>query len=185
MRINRENTLTVIIDFQEKLVPTMSRKDILIKNSVTLIKGLRMLQIPILVTQQNTQGLGTTIPEIISALGNFTCIEKMTFSCLREPEFKKALEKNGKRHILIFGIEAHICILQTTLDLLDNNFNPMIVEDCIGSSDDNDKRIALWRMRDAGSQITTYESILFELCGEAGTNDFRNILELIKERKNA
>ncbi len=185
MRINREETIALVIDFQEKLVPTIRDYDRIIKNAVTLIKGLKVLQVPIIVSQQNLKGLGPTIPQIIEAADNSPCIEKMTFSCFREPELKKALVQEGKRNVLVLGIEAHICILQTSLDLLYNNFNPMIVEDCIGSSAENDKRVALWRMRDVGSLVTTTESILFELSREAGTDEFREILKLIKERKNA
>jgi nicotinamidase-related amidase len=83
------------------------------------------------------------------------------------------------------GVEAHVCVLQTTLDLLYNNFNPVVVSDCIGSASDYDKEVAIWRMRDVGSVITSCESILFELCREAGTDEFRELLKLVKERKDA
>ena len=159
MRINRENTIGLVIDMQEKLIPTIDKKDELIRNSLKLMAGLKRVKMPVVVTQQNTRGLGSTIPEINEAIGNFSYIEKNTFSCYREPAFIRVLNRIGKRNVVIIGVESHICILQTSLDLLYNNFNPVIVEDCIGSCDENDKRVAVWRMRDVGSVITTSESM--------------------------
>ena len=143
------------------------------------------MSIPIVVTQQNTKALGETIPEVNRTIGNFSYIEKMTFSCYREPSFIRVLNRIGKRNVVIMGVEAHVCVLQTALDLLYNNFNPVVVEDCIGSMHENDLQISILRMRDVGSVITTCESILFELCREAGTDEFREILKLVKERNNA
>jgi nicotinamidase-related amidase len=185
MRINRENTMGLVIDIQEKLVPTVLNSAQIVKNSITLLNGLKVLQVPVIITQHNTKGLGSTIKEINSAIGNISYIEKMTFSCYREPSFIKVLNRIGKRNVVMMGLEAHICIMQTALDLLYNNYNPVIVEDCIGSSTENDKRVALWRMRDVGSLVTTCESILYELCRESGTDEFREILKLIKALRNA
>jgi nicotinamidase-related amidase len=185
MRINRENTIGLVIDMQEKLVPAIADTDVMLNNSLKLLAGLKLFKIPIVVTQQNTAGLGATIPQLNEAIGNFSYIEKNTFSCYREPAFIRVLNRIGKRNVVIMGIEAHICILQTTLDLLYNNFNPVIIEDCIGSCNSNDKKVAIWRMRDVGSVITTSESMLFELCRESGTDEFKDLLNLLKEYKNA
>jgi nicotinamidase-related amidase len=185
MRINRENTIGLVIDIQEKILPIIDCKEEIIKNSLVLINGLKILQVPIIVTQQNTKSLGPTIPEINAVIGNYSYINKMSFSCYREPDFVRILNQIGKKNIIIIGVEAHVCILQTVLDLLYNNFNPVVVEDCIGSSRENDKRVSLWRMRDIGVVITTYESILLELCRESGTDEFRGLLKLFKESKDA
>ena len=150
-----------------------------------LLKGLKIFQIPVIVTQQNTRGLGSTVREINETIGNFSYIEKTSFSCFREQAFVQVLNRIGKRNVLMTGVEAHVCILQTALDLLYNNYNPVVVEDCIGSADENDKRVSIWRMRDVGSMITTSESILFELCRESGTDEFKEILQLVKEKKHA
>jgi len=184
MRINRENTIGVVVDMQEKILPIIDRKAEVIKNSLILLKGLKILQIPIVVTQQNSKSLGPTIPEVNAVIDDSFYIDKMTFSCYMEPAFVKVLNRIGKKNVIILGVEAHVCILQTGLDLLYNNFNPVIVEDCIGSSRENDKRVSLWRMRDIGVVITSYESILLELCRTAGTDEFRALLKLFKE-KNA
>ncbi len=185
MRINRENTIGLVIDMQEKLIPSIIDHQLIIKNTIVLLKGLIVLKNPIVVTQQNTKGLGSTVPAINKTIGNFSYIEKKKFSCYREPAFIRVLNRIGKRNVIIMGIEAHVCVLQTALDLMYNNFNPVVIEDCIGSSDENDKKVSLWRMRDVGSVVTTCESILFELCRESGTDEFEEILKLVKERKNA
>jgi hypothetical protein len=185
MRISHENAIGLVIDIQEKLLPSIIDNKSIIKNSICLLHGFKVLKVPALVTQQNTKGLGPTVPEINRAIGNFSYIEKMTFSCYREPSFIRVLNRIGKRNVIIMGLEAHICVLQTTIDLLYNNFNPVIVDDCIGSSTENDKKVAVWRMRDVGAVVTTCESILFELCREAGTAEFKEILKLLKERKDA
>ncbi len=182
MRINRENTIGLVIDMQEKLVPTIDNSKFLVSQSLRLLKGLKLFGIPIVVTQQNTKALGSTIPEINKSIGNFSYIEKITFSCYREPAFIKVLNRIGKRNVIMLGVEAHICILQTALDLLYNNFNPVIINDCIGSGQKHDKEVAVWRMRDVGSVITSSESILFELCREAGTQEFSDLLKLLKEK---
>ncbi|MBN2523874.1 MAG: isochorismatase family protein [Bacteroidales bacterium] len=182
MRINRENTIGLVIDMQEKMIPAMDKSKLLVRHTLRLLKGLKLFEVPIVVTQQNTKGMGATISEINKAIGNFSYIEKKTFSCYREPAFIKVLNRIGKRNVIMMGVEAHICILQTALDLLYNNFNPVIVNDCIGSSQESDKDVAVWRMRDVGSVITSSESILFELCREAGTGEYNDLLKLVKEK---
>jgi len=180
MKINKENTIAVVVDVQEKLLNHIEEKERIIKNCLTVIKGLRVLNIPIVVTQQYTKGLGNTINSINEAIGNFSYIEKLSFSCYREPSFIKVMNRSDKRNVIIIGIESHVCVLQTALDLHSNNFNPVIIADAIGSRNKDDKKVALWRMRDEGCTIATTESILFELCLKAGTNEFKEISKLVK-----
>lgn len=180
MRLTRENTGALIIDMQEKLFPHIKDNDLLLSNIEILIKGLKALEIPIIVTQQYTKGLGKTIPEIAGILGRFSSIEKITFSCWDEPEFVKVIKNIGKRNIIIAGIETHVCVMQTAVDLNENGFIPVIIEDCIASRIINDKIIAIERMKSEGALISTYESILFELCRTAGTKQFKTISDLVK-----
>jgi nicotinamidase-related amidase len=180
MRIYKENTIGLVIDMQEKLLPHMKQSAEVKQNCITLINGLKVLNIPILVTQQYTKGLGPTDDEVNKAIGNFSYIEKSTFSCYRETNFIKVLNKSGKRNVIIMGIESHVCVLQTAMDLLYNNFNPVIVTNAISSRKEEDKKVAVWRMRDIGAIMTTYESILFELCKQAGTEEFKAISKLVK-----
>ena len=180
MRLNKENTIGVVIDLQEKLLPHMHNHEQLLSKNLTMVKGLRALNVPIVVTQQYTKGLGNTVKPINEAIGNFSYIEKLTFSCYREPSFIKIMNRSGKRNVVITGIESHICVMQTALDLLYNNFTPVVVSDAIGSRNPEDLKVALWRMRDVGCVMTTTESILFELCRQAGTPEFKEISKLVK-----
>lgn len=176
MRIERENTVALVIDYQEKLVPVMYEKERLIQNSAILLAGLRQFGIPMLVTQQYTKGLGITIQEIREAMESDDYIDKISFTA-----FNSVKEQiRDKKFVIVCGIEAHICVLQTVIDLVEAGFVPVVVEDCISSRKPNDKKIALQRMQQEGAIITTYESLLFELLKVAGTEESKRIQRLIK-----
>lgn len=180
MRVLKDDTVAIVIDVQERLHRAMSNKEQLANNLVILIKGLKCLGVPILVTQQYTKGLGPTIPPVHEALGSYSIIEKISFSCCDEPSFMKSFSQLKRKWVIITGIESHVCILQTVIDLLENDYNPVLVEDCVSSRGENDKRIAVERMKSAGAVISTYESVLFELCRYAGTDTFKEISQLVK-----
>jgi nicotinamidase-related amidase len=180
LRVNRNDSLAVIIDVQEKLFPLIYEHDQLAKNIIILIKGLKTLDIPMLVTQQYTKGLGTTVSPIHEALGNYEHVEKMAFSCCGDDKFTLELNTKNKKTVIVAGIECHVCVLQTTLDLLERGFRPVVIEDCVSSRKLNDKLIAIERMRNAGAVISTYESILFELTQVSGTEEFKSIVKLVK-----
>lgn len=180
MRILKEQTSGLIIDIQEKLFPYIHEHDILAKNAGILIQGLTALHIPMLLTQQYTRGLGPTIQPLQELFEATTSIEKIAFSCCDEPSFLEELTALKRKFVIISGIEAHVCVLQTTIDLLERNFIPVIVEDCVSSRKLNDKQFAISRMRRAGAVITTYESILFELLRYSGTDEFKAISRLVK-----
>ncbi len=180
MRIPQNQTTAVIVDIQERLFPFIHEHDTLAENTVKLLKGLIILDIPILATQQYTKGLGPTISQISEVFKDFEVIEKLTFSCYGESNFVKALKNSGKKYVLLMGIEAHICVLQTALDLLENGFQPVLVEDCVSSRNPNDKMVAIERLRSEGAIITTLESVLFEMCVVAGSDQFKAISKLVK-----
>ena len=180
MRIKKENTIGVIIDIQSRLFPFIKDNEQLTRNTSILIQGLRALDIQLVVTQQYTKGLGETIPEIAEVLGEFKHIEKTAFSCCDEPRFNEDMALASKIYVVVCGIEAHVCVMQTVNDLIGQGYIPVVVEDCIGSRKFNDKRIAVERMRQSGAIITTYESILFELLKYSGTDQFREISKLVK-----
>ena len=180
MRITKENTSAVIVDIQERLFPHMYQKEELERNVGILMKGLNLLKVPILITEQYSKGLGKTVPSIADNMGNIEPIEKISFSCCDESKFLKELNMLNKKYIILAGIETHVCILQTVLDLIDSGFHPVLVEDCVSSRKQNDKKIAVERIRSEGAIITTYESILLELCRVAGTETFKEISGLIK-----
>lgn len=181
MRIIAQDTVGFIIDYQERLVPVMDKKEELIHNTVKLIEGLKTLQIPMLVTQQYTKGLGATIEPIAKALGeDCKYYDKLTFSCLDNKEILDELQHYNKKNVIVAGIEAHVCVLQTVIDLVEAGYNVILVEDCISSRKFHDKKIALKRFAFEGVVLATYESILFELTRTAGTDTFKVISKIIK-----
>ena len=180
MRILKHETVAVVIDIQEKLLPHIHEGDIILQNSLKLIEGLQILSIPILVTQQYTKGLGDTVPSIIQKFVEFRYIEKVSFSCYDEEDFVEKVSALERPNIILCGIETHVCVLQTCIDLLLAGYIPVIVEDCVSSRKPNDKRVAIERMRQEGAQITTFESLLFELTRQAGNDAFKRISGIVK-----
>jgi len=180
MRISKDNTVGIIVDIQERLFPHMYKNEDLERNVEILIKGLELLEVPLFVTEQYSKGLGCTIPSVIETLNTYEPIEKISFSCCDESRFLGELNLLNKKYIILAGIEAHVCVLQTVIDLVENGYHPVLVEDCVSSRKENDKKIAIDRMRHEGAIITTYESILLELCRVAGTDTFKKISGLIK-----
>ncbi len=180
MRIPKDDVCAVVIDMQERLFPHIEENIGLESTLVTLLRGLQELNVETLVTQQYTKGLGPTIMAVTETLNDFSHIEKICFSCCGEPQFMEKLRANGARHIILTGIEAHVCVQQTALDLRAEGYTPVIIEDCVSSRRHRDKDTAIERMRAAGCIITSCESILFELLVEAGSDTFRAISRLVK-----
>lgn len=180
MRIKKEDTLALIIDFQERLFPFIHENEKLTKNAVRLIQGLKALDIRMIVTQQYTKGLGGTSKEISDAIGDYQHVEKDSFSCCGSDEVCSSLKYFGKKNVIVFGIESHVCVLQTVIDLIAMGYQPVLIEDCVSSRNPNDKMIAIERMRQEGAIISTYESILFELCVVSGTDTFKAISKIVK-----
>lgn len=158
----------------------MQEMDQLEQNLITLTAGLKVLEIPFLVTEQYTKGLGFTILPLKMAFGDYSSIEKIAFSCCDEPKFVNALSVTGKKNVILCGIETHVCVLQTTLDLLQEGYQPIVIEDCVSSRKPSDKHTAIERMRQEGAIISSLESILFELTRYSGTETFKAISKLVK-----
>ncbi len=180
MKILKEDCGAVLIDVQEKLYPHMDGREKLLDNLLILIEGLKLLNIPVVVTQQYTKGLGATIEPIMSVLETKQVVEKISFSCCDENIFNTELASLDKKFIIVAGIEAHICVLQTVIDLLSAGYIPVVIEDGVSSRNKINKTVAVERMRNEGAIITTCESILFELCRFAGTETFKGIARLVK-----
>ncbi len=180
MRILKENTVGLVIDIQEKLVPAMADQEYLVKNCRTLISGLQELAIPLIVTQQYTKGLGETIHEIKELIPDFSAIEKRDFSCFDEPEAAEAIHNSGARNVIICGIESHVCVLQTAIDLKEAGYVPVVVMDCISSRELDNVDLAAERFRYEGILMTSYESVLFELTRSASAPEFKAISKLVK-----
>lgn len=180
MRIEINMSVAVIVDVQERLFHYVQEHEHLAVNLITLIRGMQALKVPLLRTQQYTRGLGPTVRSVGEALDGVPVIEKISFSCCDEPAFMQALEATERRQVILAGIEAHVCILQTALDLSGGGYEPIVVWDCVSSRKEHDLVIALQRLQTEGIRVTTYESVLFELCRYAGNDPFREILSLVK-----
>lgn len=158
----------------------MHRREELLRKCITLVEGLRVLGIKMLVTEQYPRGLGSTLEELSALLDQDPVLEKMAFSCCDEPTVMQHAALQDHRNVIICGIEAHVCVQQTVIDLHEAGYTAVVVEDCISSRNPEDKRIAVERMRTEGAVITSCESILFELARVAGTNEFKAISKLVK-----
>ena len=178
--LKSENALLLVIDFQERLMPSIHGHAELEKKTAAFIKGCRILDVPVLTTQQYTKGLGDTSQALKDALCKFDPIEKITFSCCETIMFIDKLNSLGKKEIIVTGIEAHICVQQTALDLLDSGYTVYVVADCIGSRNVRDYTYAVERMRQAGAVITTMESVLFEFLVRADHPKRKEISNLVK-----
>lgn len=181
-RIMRDNCQAVIIDVQEKLTPHIYRQQEILSKIVMLIKGLQALGIPIMLNEQYKKGLGETVPEIMEVLDSnkAKAVEKVTFSACDNNEVWNHLAQQNRNAVLLCGVETHVCVMQTALDLLDNGMQPVIIADATGSRNAYDRKQAIRRMRRAGAVVTTVEAILFELCRSSKDPAFKTISNLVK-----
>jgi nicotinamidase-related amidase len=175
-----KNTVLAVIDIQGNLAQVMHEKESLFKSVKQLIQGITCLDIPIILTEQNPGKLGPTLPEIRELMPDITAVSKMSFSCCNEKGFIDALNRMGKKQILISGIESHICIYQTTAALVDLGYEVHIVNDAVASRDPINKKLALKKMEHIGSKMTCVEMALFELMKTAEHPKFRDISRIIK-----
>jgi len=180
MRIERNLSAGLVIDIQEKLYPHMDQKEELLRRTSILLEGLSVLQIPLVITEQYPKGLGPTLEPISLLLHEEPVLEKIAFSCCGDAALADKLKSLERLTIIICGIEAHVCVLQTVVDLVEQGYRAVVVEDCISSRNPADLRVAVERMRSEGAVITTCESVLFELARVAGTDEFKAISRLVK-----
>ncbi len=175
-----DDTALVVIDVQDKLAQLMHNRTELFKNLRLMIQGAQVLGIPILVTEQYPKGLGPTVPEVSELLRGIQPITKNAFSCCGERAFMLALEPLGRRQILLTGIETHVCVHQTALDLLGAGYAVQVIADAVSSRTAENRHIGLAKMRDAGVVITSTETALFELIRVAEGPLFKQISKLVK-----
>lgn len=173
-------TALLIIDIQEKILPVINNHQHLVDNTLKLIKGFKVLGLPIFYTEQYPKGLGSTISLLKNELNNLEPYNKMSFSCSGAGDLFEELKTKKLSQIVVCGVEAHVCVQQTVMDLLENNFQVNLAADAVSSRKEIDFNIALDRMRNHGSEITTSESILFELLNVCGTQQFKEISKIVK-----
>lgn len=177
--LGADNTVLLVVDVQEKLLPAIHEGERALENARRMTAAAGVLGVPTIVTEQYPAGLGPTCASLREGLAGLPVIEKTRFSaCV--PAVKERLEELGRPGVLVVGIEAHVCVQQTVLDLLRLGYLPYVCADAVGSRRPLDRDTAIERMRQAGAVITTTESAIFELTGEAGTDLFKRILKIVK-----
>lgn len=179
MRILSGSTIACFIDIQEKFIPHIHEADALLKRTGILLQGLEALGIPLLFTEQVPEKLGKTVEPVCNAV-DFSPFAKNCFSCADDSGFLGKLESSGRKTVLLAGIETHICVLQTAIDLLEKGYHVFIIEDCVSSRTLANKENGIGRMKQHGAIITCVETVLFELCRVAGSDTFKTISKLVK-----
>ena len=177
--MSRHDTALLVVDVQEKLLPLIPGHERMVWNIRRLIDGAKLLGLPVLATEQYPKGLGHTAPELAERLGKIP--EKLTFSCTGCPEIFADLGDRGVHKLLVSGIETHVCVQQTVLDLMATGFRIYVAVDAVAARGAVDHETALRRMESAGATLTTTEAALFEWCQAAGTPEFKEISKLVRE----
>ena len=183
MTLDRARTALVVIDVQERLFPAMDadHREEVMRNIKVLTATARRLNLGTLVTEQYPKGLGHTLPEVKDALPpGVQPVEKVAFSCQGVEAFRSRLTATGARQLLLAGIEAHVCVLMSALDLLAEGYAVHVVADAVTSRTQANWRLAMAQLRQAGAVVTTTETVLFQLLRQADTDDFRELARLIR-----
>jgi nicotinamidase-related amidase len=179
--MNRDDTVLVVIDVQEKLIPRVPGFDRIVWNIGRLIDGAKLLGVPVLGTEQYPKGLGATVDELAKRTGPLC--SKLAFSCCQCDEFWQQLAgTHAARHkVLLCGIETHVCVQQTALDLMAAGYRVFLATDAMGTRFEIDHTIGLRRMDSSGATLTTTEAALFELCEKAGSVEFKQLSALVRQ----
>jgi len=179
--LDRKRSILSIVDIQEKLAAVMSERVAVTEATKKLIVASKRLGIPMLVTEQYPAGLGPTDPGLVEAMEDaYKPIEKLAFGCGGEPKYLDALAETGKAQVLLCGMETHVCVLQTCMQLLDNDYVVHVAADAVCSRRAEDKALAIQTMRQAGAVITTVETAAFQWLKFAGTPEFKDLIKLFK-----
>ncbi len=175
--LNKEDCILIVIDMQNKLVPVISQADKAIENVIKMVKLAKILQLPIVLTEQ--QNLGETAEEIRSEIKDIEPISKITFSCFGLEAFSNHIRQFNRKTLILTGIESHICVTQTALDA-PAEYSIQVVSDAVASRAPHNWKIAMDRMQKNGATITSTEMLMYELLKKAGTDEFRAALPLVK-----
>ncbi len=177
-RLKRDDTLLLLLDVQTRLLPAIFEAPRVERNCAIVSRAARILGLPIIVTEQNPTRIGGTVETVAAAISDFEPIPKMRFSAW--PDAQTQIEASGRKTVLLCGLESHICVLQSALDLIEAGYTVWIVEDAVSSRQERNQRIGMERLKLAGAFPTSVESALFELLQSADSPQFKAILALIK-----
>ncbi len=175
-----ENSLVLLIDFQERFIPVLHKNDETVKNIKLLLSGANIYTLPIIVTEQVPEKLGSTISDFKEYLHGAKFFYKKTMSCCGQVGFLEELKNRNIKRIAVCGIEAHVCVLQTSLDLIHNGFQVHLACDAVTTRVPYNKEIAIGKMKSAGVIISSVETLLFEMAYMAGTEEFKKLQQLFK-----
>lgn len=179
--LDRAEAVLCVVDIQEKLLARMPEKEAVIARAVQMVAAAERLGVPLILTEQYPRGLGRTVIELMTVLGErYRPVEKLSFGCGGEPAFLEALKETRRKQVALCGVETHICVLQTCMELLERKYRVHILADACCSRKAEHNELALAEMRQRGAVITCVESAVFQLLGRAGTPEFKDILDLIK-----
>ena len=174
------DSVLLVVDVQEKLFRVMYQKEQLADNLQRLIKGIQVLEVPVLVTEQYPRGLGPTIPEISKLLPDSRPMAKVSFSCCGDDNFLREFKKLNRKQVLIAGIESHVCVYQTAADLLAAGYEVYVVNDAISSRTEQNKDTGIKMMIQLGAKLTSTEASLFELLKVAKGDKFKAISQIVR-----
>ena len=179
MKINLEDSIVLVVDIQERLLSVMSDSEKVLENNLKFLRGIATLEVPVVYTEQYPKGLGKTVDPILNVIPDGKYFEKMQFSSLEEDVYT-CLKESGKNTVLVCGIETHVCVIQTIMDLVEKGFKPVLVSDCTDSRKETDKTYAIIRAGAEGAVVSSYEAVLFELMKTARHPKFREISKIVK-----
>ncbi|HZF34469.1 MAG TPA: hydrolase [Candidatus Angelobacter sp.] len=180
MLIERDKSCLLVVDVQEKLAPAVSDPADVVRNAGILMRAAARLGIPLVVSEQYPQGLGATVPELRALAPESARIAKLSFSCADDPALRQRIGEAQRSLIVIVGMEAHVCVLQSALGLQQAGYKAVVVADAIASRAPANRDAALQRLRENGVEVATTEMVLFEWLGQAGTPEFKELSKLIK-----
>ena len=181
--LEAEQCALIVVDIQQKLLPPIFNKEMLVKNAQLLVRLANILSIPILMTTQYSKGLGATVPEISSLLPDVTAIDKLEFGCFGSDAFRSEFKSlpGSRNTVLLCGMETHICVMQTALGALNEGYLVHVASDAVSSRTEWNWRIGLDRMRGAGAVISSAEMMMYELLRCSGTAQFKELLPYLKD----
>ncbi len=179
MLIRAQDSVLVVIDMQERLVPAMQAPARTIRNAKTLLMAAKEIGVPYILTEQYPKGLGRTVPDI-AAVAEAMPLEKLHFSCMEDEGFAAAFRAFGRRQAVISGMEAHICVVQTAASLLEDGYEVFVVSDATASRTLESEKACIDRLSASGVGIVTTEMVVFEWLGQAGSPEFKRLLPLIR-----
>lgn len=173
MLLDKDDSLLLLVDVQEKLAPAVVDSGKFIDRCAWLLKLADKLHVPIVVSEQYPQGLGSTLPQFSPYYKKNACIDKIHFSCMQEPKYTHALRQHDRSQLILIGIEAHVCILQTAIEMVGADFEVFVVVDAVSSREEQDLKYALKRLKNEGVQLVTAEMVFFEWLRKAGSPEFK------------